>query len=62
MARKILGWSDDEFWRATPRKLLFVYASHLEFLQKLSSIKSKPKILVGKEAITQLKQLANSVL
>lgn len=61
VARKILGWTDHEFWSASPRKLLAVYYTYLEFQDKINQAVVKQKPLLGKEAIKSLAGIAAGI-
>ena len=61
MARKILGWSDSEFWSATPRKFLAVYFTYLDLQERINNIPTNPKPLFGKEAIKSLESIAGRI-
>jgi len=39
LARNCLGWSDTDFWNATPRKFCFALASNSKFLEKKEKLK-----------------------
>ena len=56
-ARTVLNWSDEEFWRETPRKFyafLFTYAKLRE-----NALYDNQEVLVGENAFKELAQLAN---
>jgi hypothetical protein len=39
LARNCLGWSDSDFWDATPRKFCFALASNAKFLEDKQKFK-----------------------
>ena len=59
-ARSILGWSDEEFFAATPRKY---YAHYFAYCKMHNILSEKPALnpLVGKEAIKCLSQIAGKI-
>lgn len=64
IACTMLGWSEREFWRSTPRKFyafLYTYADLQR--QALTAVQnnSKPEALIGKDAITALSHLASQI-
>lgn len=62
IARKILGWSDDEFWNAFPRKLYAVYYAYLDLQDRINNAQTQQKVLVGEEAVMSLKQIAQKIV
>ena len=55
MARTVLQWSEEDFWKATPRKYYSVLRKYGEIIQILSPA---PKALVGESAIKTLAGIA----
>ncbi len=60
ISRKILGWSDKEFWESTPRKYLAVYFTYLELQGRINNAKDA-KPLLGKEAVNSLRSIVQSI-
>lgn len=59
IARNILGWSDHEFWKASPRKYFAVLCKYTELKKEMSE--PKQDVLVGKDAFYELSQLAGRI-
>ena len=56
-ARTALGWSDEDFWKATPRKFyafLFTYAKLRE-----NAMTDNQEVLVGESAFKALSQMVS---
>lgn len=56
MARTVLGWSEAEFWQATPRMFYAFFFTYVDLQTKAVDVSSKQQVLVGKDAISALTQ------
>lgn len=61
VALSVLGWSDREFWCATPRKFYSFLYNLTEIQTQAVKDSLKPQALVGKDAINALSQLASQI-
>lgn len=61
IARSILGWSDEEFWSATPRKLFAVYYTYLSLRESINNAVAVQNPLVGKAAVEALQGVARNI-
>lgn len=57
-ARCIFGWSDEEFWKATPR---MYFAVLYKFAQIKQMSTPKEEVLVGQDALQALSSMARKV-
>ena len=60
-ARYVLGWSEDEFWRSTPRKYYAVLYKVGELRQSMYRQNTENIPLVGKDALQALSSIASKV-
>ena len=60
-ATHVLGWSDKEFWEATPRKYFAVLLKVGEIKKSLMQQCTTQEPLVGKDALRALTQIAGKV-
>ena len=54
------GWSDSDFWAATPRKYFAVLYKYVEIKNSMND-KPKQEVLVGKQALNALSNLAMQI-
>lgn len=57
-ARYILGWSEDEFWKACPKKYFAVLFKLGKIKSSLFPAENKQEVLVGRNALKALSYIA----
>ena len=56
-ARTALGWSEKDFWEATPRKFYAFFFTYLNLREKV--FQDNQEVLVGEKAMQALTNLAS---
>jgi len=57
VARTILGWSEAEFWLATPRMFYAFFFTYTNLHTTAINDSLKPQVLVGKDALSALMKI-----
>lgn len=60
-AMTYLGWSEDVFWKSTPRKFYACFYTYVDLQVNAAKEAAKPQTLVGRDAIDALASMAKYI-